>query len=32
MSQLIKNPFNAFGLLVDNSFNMGATIIKINLK
>lgn len=30
MAQMIKSPFNAIGLLVDNSFNMGAHSVRIN--
>ena len=31
VAQMIKNPFQAIGLLVDNSLNMAATKLKISL-
>lgn len=31
MAQMIKSPFSAIGLLVDNSFNMGAHEVRIKL-
>lgn len=31
MAQLIQFPFHAVGLLIDNSFNMGANEVHINL-
>jgi len=31
-AEVIKNPIKAFGLLIDNSLNMNANMIEINLK
>jgi DNA mismatch repair ATPase MutL len=31
-AEVIQNPIKAFGLLIDNSLNMNANMIEINLK